>query len=98
MASAVEHRARSRKRAEHIVETRTSVDVLRLHAKAEDEFDFIFADELMRAVAGAASNEQRYALTPAGEAFLKRRDARRKHPFERQDAKHVALSGGGIAS
>ena len=41
-----------------------------LHAKAEDEFDFILADELVRALSAAADNEQRYALTSAGRAAL----------------------------
>jgi hypothetical protein len=69
MASVVQHRARSRKRAEYIVSTKTPAQVLRLHAKAEDEFDFVFADELMRALS-AAANEPRYALTAAGHAVL----------------------------
>jgi len=70
MASVVQHRARSRKRAEHIVATQTPAEVLRLHAKAEDEFDFILVDELVRALSAAADNEQRYALTSAGRAAL----------------------------
>jgi hypothetical protein len=70
MASVTQHRARSRKRAEYIVATQTPADVLRAHAKAEDEFDFILADELMRALGKAADNEQRYSLTPAGHAVL----------------------------
>jgi hypothetical protein len=70
MASVTQHRTRSRKRAEHIVATKTPAEVLREHAKAEDEFDFILADELMRALSAAADNEQRYSLTPAGHALL----------------------------
>ena len=70
MASAVRHRANSRKRAEYIVSTKTPVEVLREHAKAEDEFDFVLADELMRALSAAADNERRYVLTPAGHALL----------------------------
>jgi hypothetical protein len=69
VASVAQHRARSRKRAEYIVATQTPADVLRAHAKAEDEFDFVLADELMRALS-AAENEPRYALTPAGHAVL----------------------------
>ena len=70
MASAAQHRARSRQRAEYIVSTRTPAQVLRAHAKAEDEFDYVLADELMRALSAATKNEQRYALTPAGIAVL----------------------------
>jgi hypothetical protein len=70
MASVVHHRARSRKRAEYLVSTKTLAEVLREHAKAEDEFDFILADELVRALSAAADNEQRWALTTAGHAVL----------------------------
>jgi hypothetical protein len=68
MASVAQHRARSRKRAEYIVATRTPADVLREHAKAEDEFDFVLADELVRAL--SLADEPRYALTAAGHAVL----------------------------
>jgi predicted hydrolase (HD superfamily) len=70
MASAVQHRARSRKRAEYLVSTKTPAEVLREHAKAEDKFDFILADELVRALSAAADNEERWALTTAGHAVL----------------------------
>jgi hypothetical protein len=70
MASVSQHRARSRKRAEYIVSTKTPAQVLRERAKAEDEFDFILADELMCALSAAADNEQRYSLTTAGHAVL----------------------------
>ena len=70
MASVVQHRARARKRAEYLVSTKTLAEVLREHAKAEDEFDFILADELVRAMSAAADNEQRWALTTAGHAVL----------------------------
>ena len=70
MASVVQHRARSRKRAEYLVSTKTLAEVLREHAKAEDEFDFILADELVRALSAAAENEQRWALTTAGHGLL----------------------------
>ena len=50
MASAVRHRANSRKRAEYIVSTKTPVEVLREHAKAEDAFDYVLADEIIRAL------------------------------------------------
>jgi hypothetical protein len=70
MASVAQNRARSRKRAEYIVSTKTPAEVARDHAKASAEFDFILADELMRALSAAADNEQRYSLTPAGYALL----------------------------
>jgi hypothetical protein len=70
MASVVQHRARARKRAEYLVLTKTLAEVLREHAKAEDEFDFILADELVRAMSAAADNEQRWSLTAAGHAVL----------------------------
>jgi len=70
MASVVQHRARSRKRAEDLVSTKSSAEVLCEHAKAEGEFDFILADELMSALGKAADSELRYALTRAGRVAL----------------------------
>ncbi len=63
-------RSRARK-ARLIVATHSPAEVLRIHARAEGEFDYLLADAIYEAVRDACGPpEVRYRLTPLGERAL----------------------------
>jgi hypothetical protein len=58
------------RRARRIVATHSPAEVLCIHARAEDDFDFLFADALYEAVKEASEREVRFRLTELGAQTL----------------------------
>jgi hypothetical protein len=55
------------RKARLMVATHSPAEVLRIHARAEDDFDFLLADAIYEAVKDASEREVRFRLTPLGE-------------------------------
>jgi hypothetical protein len=54
------------RKARIIVANHSPAEVLRIHARAEDDFDYLLADAIYEAVKEAAEREVRFRLTELG--------------------------------